>query len=448
VSEHELLQLAEKVAAEARSGEQVEAYVARGRRTDARAYGGEVESLSQAESAGIGVRVVAGRRQGFAYAGTLEPDAIAEVLAEARDNATFGTDDEHLGLAEPDGAVPADLDLFRPELAEVPTEAKVDLALELERRVKARDPRIKGVRVSMYGDGIGEAAVVTSTGIRAHSRSSRCYLSVQALAVEGDETQIGSGVSVGRTLADLDIDEAAADAADRATRLLGSRKAPSQKLTIVLDPDVTSAFLGIIGGTLNGEAVLKGRSLFANRVGEQVAAPALTFVDDPTNPESLAADAYDDEGLASRRNVLVDGGVLQGYLHNTYSGRRAGTPSTASAVRGYSSTPAVGARALAVRPGTLSQEELLAEVGEGLLVQGVNGLHSGVNPVSGDFSVGATGIMFRRGELAEPVREITIASTLQRMLLDIVAVGGDLDWTPGGTGSVSLAIRDVAVSGS
>ncbi|MGH9281962.1 MAG: metallopeptidase TldD-related protein, partial [Acidimicrobiales bacterium] len=200
---------------------------------------------------------------------------------------------------------------------------------------------------------------------------------------------------------------------------------------------------------LSGEAVLKGRSLFANRVGEEVGAATLTLVDDPTNPDAYGAARYDAEGLACRRNVLVEGGVLQGFVYNTYAGRRAGTASTGSAVRGgFKSAPGVGCRALSLSPGTESQEEILARLGSGLLVQSITGVHSGVNAVSGDFSVGAEGLLFRDGALAEPVREITIASTIQRMLRDVVAIGNDLEWLPGSAAGVTVAIADMTMSGA
>jgi len=211
---------------------------------------------------------------------------------------------------------------------------------------------------------------------------------------------------------------------------------------------MTATILGIVGGMLNGGSVLKGRSPFADRVGEVIASPLLTFVDDPTDPRSLGAEAHDGEGLARRRNELVRDGVLQGFLHNTYTGRRSGTASTGSAERGVASTPGVGAGALAVAPGTGTHEELLGQVEHGLFVTSMAGLHSGVNPVSGDFSVGVEGLMIKAGELAEPVREATIASTLQRLLLDIAAVGADLEWLPDGAGGVTLVIPDIALSGT
>jgi PmbA protein len=446
--EDELLDLASKVAAEAGAGEQVEAFVGSSTSTSVRVHGGEIESLTQASSTGIGVRVVVDGRQGFAYAGSLDPAVIAEVLADARDNARYAEPEEWVGLAEPDGVVPPEIDLWRDALAGMPTDRKVALALELERAVKARDPRITGVRVASWGDGSGVGAVATSTGIAVAGRSTFCHLSVQALATDGDETKTGYGVSVGREPADVDLDEAAGDAVERATRLLGAVQPASGTVTLVLEPQMAAMLLGVVAGTLNGESVLKGRSPFADRVGEAIASPLVTLVDDPTDPESLGADAHDGEGLATRRIPLIEGGVLRGFLHNTMTGRRAGVPSTASAVRGFRSTPGVGAQALAITPGQGTLDELVAGVDHGVLVQSMSGLHSGVNPVSGDFSVGVEGLMLRGGARAEPIREATVASTLQRLLLDVAAVGGEREWTPGGTGAAAFVIPGVTLSGT
>jgi PmbA protein len=343
--------------------------------------------------------------------------------------------------------VPPEIELWRDALAEVPTERKVALALELERAVRARDPRITGVRVASWGDGSGVGAVATSTGIAVAGRSTFCHLAVQALATDGDETKTGYGVSVGREPADVDLDEAADDAAERATRLLGAVQPASGTVTLVLEPQMAATLLGVVAGTLNGESVLKGRSPFADRVGEAIASPLVTLVDDPTDPESLGADSHDGEGLATRRIPLIEAGVLGGFLHNTMTGRRAGVPSTASAVRGFRSTPGVGAQALAIAPGSGTLDELIAAVDHGVLVQSMTGLHSGVNPVSGDFSVGVEGLLVRHGARAEPIREATVASTLQRLLLDVSAVGGEREWTPGGTGAAALVIPGVTLSG-
>jgi len=444
----ELLAIADRVVALAQSGEQVEAYVSRSLSTDVRVYEGEVEHFVSAQSEGIGIRVIRDGRTGTSYAGTLDPAVIADVLAEARDNLGYGEVDEWSGLAEPDGVAVTPQVLWSERLESVPTARKIELAKELERLARAADSRVR-VDDSNYSDAFGEAAVATTTGIRVSGRENGCYLSVGTLADDGDETQTGFGFSVGRDVDELDIEKAAREAADRATRLLGATKPASRRVTVVLDPFVTAQFLGIIGGTLNGDSVVKGRSLFANRLGDQVASPLVSLVDDPTNPLAYTATDIDGEGLAARRNVLIDRGTLGMFVQSSYSARRMGVATTGNGTRGgYAGSPGAGCLALQVVPGTRSQADIVAGIDDGILIQQVQGLHSGVNPVSGDFSTGAAGITIANGTLGAPVREFTIASTLQKMLLDIAEVGGDLEWLPMRATGVSLVIHDVTMSGA
>jgi PmbA protein len=445
----ELLELAVRVAGSAKPGEELEVYVSRGVETDVRAYEGEVESLSSAASAGVGIRVVIGGRQGFAYAGTLEESVLRETLAEARDNATFATADEHVGLASPDGVAPASLDLWDEELLATPSATKVEMALELERRARSADPRVRQVAFADYGDMAAEAAVASSTGITATARRTVTSVAVETIAGADADSQTGVGFSAARGPGDLDLDKAVADAVERSTRMLGATKARSGRCVVILDPRVTSTLLAVVSSALSGEAVTKGRSFFADRMGEEVAVPSLVLVDDPTDARSFGASTHDAEGLACRRNVLIDKGVLRGFVFDTTAGRRAGVASTASAVRGgYATTPVAGCRALLLSPGTLGAADIFSQVGEALFVQSITGVHSGVNPVSGDFSVGAEGLMVRGGVLAEPVREVTIASTLQRMLQSVLHIGSDVEWLPGVAAGQTLAIDGMALSGS
>lgn len=444
----ELQAIVDRVVAAARPGEQIEAFVSRDRETDIRVYQGEVEHFVSAQSEGIGIRVISAGRTGFAYAGALDETAVAEVLADARDNLAFGGVDEWAGLAEPDGVEVVAQELWNETLAGYDTARKIELAKELERLTLATDSRLR-IDDANYADVAAEYAVATTTGIRRATRENGCYVSVSTLADDGDETQTGFGFSVGRSPDEFDLAKAAREAADRATRLLGATKPTSRRLTVVLDPFVTAQFLGIIGGTLNGEAVIKGRSLFKDRLGEEVANPILTLVDDPTNHLAYTATELDGEGLAARRNVLIDQGVLRSFVHSSYSARRAGTRSTGNAVRGgFKGTPGVGCLALQLTPGTKSQAELIAGIDDGVLVQSVSGMHSGVNPISGDFSTGAEGMLISNGALGAPVREFTIASTLQKMLQDVVEVGGDLDWLPMRAAGLSLVIGDMTMSGA
>jgi PmbA protein len=447
----DLLKIAREVANAARDGEQVEAYVVRSSETEVEVFGGDVESLTTAQSEGVGVRVIVGQRQGLAWAGSLDPDVVAETLRDARDNAEFGEPDEWYGVASPadvDGTAPPALDLWRDELLSVPTDEKVRIALELVRATKAADARVRNVESASYGDALGEAALVNSLGVEAASRRTTCMASSVAIADDGSGVQTGYGFDAGRALADLDLESIPRDAAERACRLLGAKPTKGRRIPVIFDPLVTRSMLGVLSSAFNGESMLKGRSLFMNRAGEQVAAPQVQLVDDPTDPRMMGASQYDGDGVPTRRNPLIIDGVLQGFLHNVYTGRRAGTGTTGSATRGFASTPGVGIRAMRLEPGTKSPEEILRQVGEAFYVQGVSGLHSGTNPISGDFSVGADGLMIRDGAFAEPVREVTIASTLQRMLLDITEIGNDLTFLPGAIAAMTVLVSEMTLSGS
>ncbi len=447
-SESDLLSIAQRVVGWAQNGSVIEAFVGHESETEIRAYQGEVESLSSASSQGIGVRVVNEGRTGFAYTAALDDDSVRATYEEALDNCQFSSVDEFAGVASPDGVAPVDLDLYSTELVDYDPADKVVMAIELEKATLAADDRIIGVETAEYADTISVSAVANSAGVEGTSQETGCYLVVYPLASDGTETQTGFGFSVGRHPGELSLQTAASEAAERATRLLGATKGETKRLSVVLDPYVTAQLLGIIGSTLSGEAVLKGRSLFAGRLDSQVAADSVNLVDDPTDARAFSASSTDAEGLATRRVNLINNGVLASFLYDSYNARRASVTSTGSAVRGgYAGTPGVGATALALAAGTRQQSDIIADIDDGFLVQGVVGLHSGVNPVSGDFSAGAEGLRIRNGETAEPVREVTIGSTLQRLLLDVIEVGADVEWLPMGATGVSLAISDVTMSG-
>jgi len=260
----DLQDLADRIVAQAKRGEQIEAYVSRARETDIRVYEGQIEHFVSARSEGVTVRVIRDGRTGSSYAGTLGDDVIAEVLGEARENAELGTVDEWAGLAEPDGHPKIDQELWNERLESFPTEDKIAIAMKLEKLALAADPRVR-VDDANYSDVSAEAAYSTTTGIRSGARENGCYASVSTLADDGGETQTGWGFSVGKWPGEFDLDKAGRDAADRATRLLGAVKPASKRTTVVLDPMVTAQFLAIIGSTLNGESVTKGRSIFASR---------------------------------------------------------------------------------------------------------------------------------------------------------------------------------------
>jgi PmbA protein len=274
---------------------------------------------------------------------------------------------------------------------------------------------------------------------------------VVALAERDGETQTGFSFRVGRELDELEWEEAAGEAAERGARLLGARKPATERVPVVLDPWAAASFLGVLAGILSAEEVQKGRSLLAGLSGQEVASGVLTLVDDGRFEGGPAAAPFDDEGVPTGRTPVIEAGVLKGFLHNTQTARRGGTTSTGNASRGgYRGVPGVAPTNLLVEPGPKDPDALLRDAGRAVYVQDVSGVHSGANPVSGEFSVGATGLRVEGGALGEPLREMTIASTLPEVLRRIEAVGSDLRFFPGGgaIGTPTIAVGEMTVAGT
>lgn len=436
-------------AAVAAGADDAEAWVERSWGREIRVYEGAVESLSEAGARGAGMRVFNADSPGYAYGTDLSESGLA-ALAEAAAGAAAVTDpDEHAGLPDQCGAAEV-TELSSPDLAAWSTERKVALALEVERAARAR-PGVTQVEDTVYADSEECAAIVNSRGFAASYEATSAWAYASAFAGEGSDLMTGLGVGLGRAPEALDPEAIGGEAAERALALTGARQPGSRRCPVVLDAFVAASFMGFIGGMLSADAVQRGRSLFADREGEEIAAAALRLFDDGTHPDGLASAPFDGEGSPRRRTPLIEEGRLTTYLFDARTARKAGRGTTGSAVRSsYRSPPSVGTTNLVIEPGDGDLEVLLATAGDGLFVTDVAGLHSGVNPISGTFSVGATGRLIEGGELGLPVREITIASDLVAMLRSVRAVGATSRWVPfgGSVSAVPLLLGEMTVSGS
>ena len=427
-----------------------EAYASSDSGREVRVHGGEVESLTAATQTGIGVRAWIGRRVGYAFGTDLSEPGVAAIARRAAEAAAVVDEDEFAAPPEP-APVEALPGLSDPSLASWSTAEGAELALAVERTALAADPRVTGVEQVVYADSAERVAIASSAGIAGEYESSHCFAYLQAMAEGEGSRETGLGFGFARGPAGLEPEAIGIEAAERAVAMIGATKPASRSCPVVLDPTVAASFAGLIGGALSAGAVQRGRSPFAGRLGEELASAALVLHDDGRDPEGAASAPFDAEGLPRRRTALIEGGRLHSYLYDTYTGNREGGASTGNAARhGYRSLPTVSTSNLVVASGALSFAELLGEAGEGVYVTDVAGLHSGVNPVTGVFSVGASGRAIRAGELAEPLREFTIASDLVAMLGAVSASGAEGRWVPFG-GSVRtppLLIGEMSVSGS
>ncbi|HEV2858312.1 MAG TPA: TldD/PmbA family protein [Solirubrobacterales bacterium] len=427
-----------------------EAYVSRESGREVRVHGGEVESLTAAVQTGVGIRAWSGLRVGYAYGTDLSEAGVTAIAARAAEAADVADEDEFAAPPQP-AEIEALPGLSDPSVAEWEASRLAELALTVERTALDSDPRLVGVEQAVYADAAERVAISSSTGVAGEYETSTCYAYLQALAEGEGARETGLGFGLARGPRGLDPEEIGAEGAQRALEMIGAGKPESRSCPVVLDATVAASFVGLVGGGLGAKAVQRGRSPLAGRLEEEVASEAFALHDDGREPSGPASAPFDGEGVPRRRTALIEGGRLHSYLYDTYTANREGGTSTGSAARGsYRSLPTVSTSNLVVAPGTHSFEELLAQAGEGVFVNDVAGLHSGVNPVTGVFSVGASGRIIRGGRLAEPVREFTIAGELVAMLGAVSAAGAEARWVPFG-GSVStppLLIAEMAISGS
>jgi PmbA protein len=426
-----------------------EAYASRDTGREVRVHGGEVESLTAATQTGIGIRAWDGHRVGYAFGTDLSDAGVAAFAARAAEMAAAADEDEFAAPPAPT-EIEALAGLDSPSVAEWNAGQVAELVLTVERTALAADPRVAGVETAVYADSTEQVAIASSTGIAASYETSNCFAYLQALAEGEGGRETGLGFGLARGPEDLDPEAIGVEGAERAVAMIGAAKPASRSCPVVLDPTVAASFAGLIGGALGARAVQRGRSPFVDRLGDEVASGDFALHDDGRDPAGAASAPFDGEGVPRRRTALIEGGALRSYLYDTYTANREGTSSTGSASRaGYRSLPSVSASNLIVAAGDLSTEELLARAGEGVFVTDVAGLHSGVNPVTGVFSVGASGRTIAGGALAEPVREFTIAGELVAMLRAVVAAGSETRWVPFG-GSVQtppLLVSELAISG-
>ncbi len=407
---------------------------------------GVVETLTEAGSKALGIRVFVGQRTASSHTSDFSWPTLQRLVEETVAMARATGEDAASGL--PDEMVPAEpvaLGLFDPAPAALPTAERIERARRAE-AVALETPGIVNSQGASWSSGEGNVVLANSMGFLGGYRTSSVSLSVVPQAERDGQMERDYWYTAGRGLCDLETpEEVGSTAAARTLRRLGARQVATAEVPVVFDPETAAEILGTLFSALSGYSVFRKATFLEGRLGEQVASPLLTMVDDGRRMRGLGSRPFDGEGLPTRKNVPLERGVLRHWLCDAYSARKIGARPTGSARRGVAGGPSVGAGNLCFEAGTSTPEEIVAGVERGLLVTDLIGF--GVNIVTGDYSQGAVGQWIEKGRLVHPVHEVTIAGNLKTMLLDVDAVGNDLVFR-GSAASPTIRIRKMMVSGS
>jgi PmbA protein len=415
---------------------------------------GQVETLKESGSRALGLRVFLGQRSGSASTSDLTAEGIRQLVDGAIALGKVTEEDPFAGLAEASefGSRADDQHLYHDDVYSLSGPERIEWARRAEAAALEADPRITNSDGGSFDAATGRKALANSRGFLGSYRTSYAGVAAAPLAKDTDGRMQRDGWwSSARRLADVESPEAVGkEAARRTLRRLGARRVPTQQASIVFAPETARTLIGSIFDAASGDAIWRGASFLAGKLGETIAASAITIVDDhtlvlPTGAGGFGSSPFDDEGLPSQRNVVVESGVLRNYLLNTYTARKLKMKSTHNAARGLAGAPGTGCGNLFLEPGEQTPEEIIAEVPAGLYVTSLMGF--GTNLVTGDYSRGATGLWIENGRLTHAVEEVTIAGNLGEMLRNVTAIGNDLVFR-GAVASPTLRIDGMTIAGS
>ncbi len=424
-----------------------ECTVAEGEEFSANVRLGEIESVKESGSHAIGLRVLIGRRSGSSYTSDFSPAGIDRLVDSAVSLARITSEDPHAGIPEPGelGSHDGNLELYYDDVAGLSTDDKIALARRCERAALDADPRIFNSEGGAFSSAWGRRALANSRGFQGEYRRSWCSLYAVPVAKSDDGMERDYWYTLSRSLAGLESpEEVGRRAAQRALERLGAVKMETTRVPVVFEPRTARTLLDSLFEAVNGDSIYRHASFLAGKLGEAIAASHVTVVDDGTMPGGFGTSPFDDEGVPTRRTVVIDGGVLKSYLLNTYTARKLDLKTTGNAGRSLAGNPGISPGNFYLQPGPHRPDEILASVEEGLYVTELIGF--GVNLVTGDYSRGAAGMWIRNGKPSFPVHEVTIAGNLTQMLRDIEMIGSDLEFR-GPVAAPTIKIREMTVGG-
>jgi PmbA protein len=409
---------------------------------------GQVETLKESGSRAIGVRVFFGQRAASTYSSDFSAAGIERMLKSALELAKICSEDPHAGIpaAEKLGALSGDLHLYFEDVYSLPGPERIEYARRAEKAALDVDPRLKNSDGGSFDAATGRKVLANSHGFVGEYR--RSYCSVAAVPIAQDENggmQRDYWYAIARSFAKLESpEEVGKEAARRTLRRLGARRVKTAQVPVVLDPMVATSMLEHIFEGVNGDSVYRGASFLAGKLGEKIAGTNVTVVDDGTLPGGFGTTPFDGEGIPTRRTVVIEKGILNSYLLNTYTGKKLNLETTGNASRGLAGTPGISPGNYFLQPGSKTPGQIIGDIKDGLYI--TEFLGHGANLVTGDYSRGASGMWIVNGELAYPVEEITVAGNLKEIFNNISEIGSDLEFR-GSVASPTIRIDGLTVGG-
>lgn len=423
-----------------------EVFLVKGRSLAIAAKEGRIDQVRRNDEFGASVRIVDQGRLGFSYTSVFTPEALERTVNLAVESASMS--DPEPGLSIPD---PPDSDYpvvkgYDPEINNIPQSDKIDAVLAMEAEARSVDPRIERVRSAEYREAEYYSWLSNSRGLEYSNSGTVFSGSIQIKASEGDEAEMGYEGDFSRFYSGLDLKEIGVKGARRAVSCLGGKKVAGGTGAVIMENRVVAQFLGVLENSFLSDSVRKGKSSLAGRVGEAVMGSEINLADDGLYPNGLVSSPADGEGVPSRRTILLENGILKGFLYDTTRATAEGVSSTGNAGRGgYKSPPGVTTRNLILDPGDMSLEEMAGDLGTGLLVTEVMGVHT-TDPISGDFSLGVAGQWLKNGRPEHPVKGMAIAGNIFKMFSHVAGIGADLRLF-GSIGAPSLLLDGLTLSG-
>jgi PmbA protein len=406
----------------------------------------EVESYSDSNSQGISFRVLHNGKMGYSYTESLDENNIDFLIEEALENAAI-IENEDVEEIYTGGGDYIEVDRYNPSLENVSIEDKISLLKEIEKKSKENDVRIKKLNQCVFASGSSTRIIKNSKGLDLSDTGNSAYVYASVVSQDKDITKSGSGYRVSNDFNSFSSEDIAREAVEDAISKLDPISIESKDYEVLIKNEAFASMLGAFTGIFSAENVQKGISKLKEKLGTTIANKNITLIDDPHLKNGIASSSFDGEGVPTKYKEVIKNGVLKTYLHNLKTAKKDGVESTGNAAKGgYKGTISISPSNFYLKQGDLCYDKLIKGIHDGILVTSFAGLHSGLNTVSGDFSLAAEGFTIKEGKITDPLKQITVAGNFFDLLLEINEIGDDLKFGLSQVGSPSVLLGKLAIT--